>query len=319
MRALVIQDGALSLEERPDPVPTGSELLVRVEAAGLNGADLHQRAGHYPAPPGSPEDIPGLECAGVVVATGEGAERHQVGDKVMGIVGGGAQAELCLLDDGVALSVPPSLSIEEAGGFPEVFTTAHDALYTQCGLEQGERILITGAAGGVGVAAVQLGHLRGASVVASVRRRELRAALAVLGAGEVVDPAEEEAAGPYDVILELVGAGGFDSHLSSLATGGRICFIGVSGSGSRTELDARILMAKRACVRGSTLRARSAGEKAATARALESDVGQALAAGRLRVPVAATFPLERGEEAYEKMAAGGKLGKIVLLTGASDA
>ncbi len=315
MRAVVIKEGSLALEERPDPVPTGAELLVRVEAAGLNGADLLQRAGHYPPPPGVPADVPGLECAGTVVAAGPEA-RRKVGDRVMAIVPGAAQAELCLVEDAVAMSVPDSLSLLEAGGFPETFTTAHDALFTQCGLAPGERLLVTGAAGGVGVAAVQLARLKGAEVVASVRRPELRRALAELGA-KAVAPAQEATAGPYDVVLELVGAADFPAHLAALSTGGRICFIGVAGSGPKTELDARQLMGKRAVVRGSTLRARTVAEKAAAARALEADTALPLAEGRLKVIVSDSYALEECERAYGRFAEGGKLGKIVLLPGAS--
>ncbi|MHB8244503.1 MAG: zinc-binding dehydrogenase [Acidimicrobiales bacterium] len=313
MRALVINSGAVDVSERPDPVPGDTELLVRVKAAGLNGADLLQRAGRYPPPPGAPADIPGLECAGVVVAAGTRVSRHQLGDRVMGIVSGGGQAELCLLADSVALRVPEHFGWSEAGGFPEVFTTAHDALFTQCELAPGERLLVTGAAGGVGVAAVQLGHRAGATVVASVRRQELRESVQVLGADVVIDPGDEQDHGPYDVVIELVGAGAFPLHLQSLSTGGRIVFIGVGGTGPRAELDALQLMSRRAVVRGSTLRARSLEEKAATREALERDAGRWLSDQALQVPVAAAYPLEEAQEAYERFAAGGKLGKLVLL------
>ncbi len=302
------------VEERPDPVPGDGQLLVAVEAAGLNGADLLQRAGHYPPPPGVPADVPGLECAGTVVACGPGATSHRVGDRVMSIVPGGGQAELCLLDDAVAMAVPEGLSAAEAGGFPEVFTTAHDALVAQCALAAGERLLVTGAAGGVGLAAVQLGRLRGAEVVGSVRDEGLRPAVAGFGAGVVIDPEEEADHGPYDVVIELVGAGSFPLHLRSLKTGGRIVFIGVGGTGPTAELDARQLMTRRAVVRGSTLRVRSVREKAEAARALAEDTLGLLASGALSVPVAATYGLGEAERAYERFAAGGKLGKIVLVT-----
>ncbi len=301
------------VEQRPDPVPGDGQLLVAVEAAGLNGADLLQRAGHYPPPPGVAVDVPGLECAGRVVACGPGTRSHRVGDRVMSIVPGGGQAELCLLEDAVAMPVPDGLSAAEAGGFPEVFTTAHDALVTQCGLAAGERLLVTGAAGGVGVAAVQLGRVRGAEVVASARSEELRAALEAFGARAAIEPAQEAAHGPYDVVIELVGAGSFPLHLRSLTTGGRIVFIGVGGTGPTAELDARQLMARRAVVRGSTLRGRSVEEKAEAARALAEEVLGLLASGALSVPVAATYGLEEAEGAYERFAAGGKLGKIVLV------
>ncbi len=313
MRAAVVESGTIRTAERPDPVPGEGELLVKVEAAGINAADLLQKAGFYPAPAGSPPDIPGLELAGAVVATGSGPTRFAEGDRVMGVVAGGAQSELCLLADATALPVPDHLGWAEAGGFPEVFTTAHDALFTQCRLEAGERLLVTGAAGGVGLAAVQLGHRRGAQVVASVRNADLRPAVARFGADEVVDPADEGDHGPYDVIIELVGAGSFPAHLSSLAIGGRIVFIGVTGTGATAELDARLVMQRRAVVRGSTLRSRSLEEKATAARAVEGDALGWLETGAITVPVAATYPLAAVAEAYDRFAAGRKLGKVVLL------
>jgi NADPH2:quinone reductase len=319
MRAAVIEAGAIGVSERPTPRPGEGELLVRVEAAGLNAADLLQKAGFYPAPPGAPADIPGLELAGTVVANGPGTTRFSEGARVMGIVGGGAQAELCLLPEAVALPVPAHLGWAEAGGFAEAFTTAHDALFTQCHLQPGERLLVTGAAGGVGLAAVQLGSRRGSHVAASVRNAALRDAVAGFGADEVIDPADEGGHGPYDVVIELVGAGAFPEHLNALAVGGRIVFIGVGGTGAKAELDALQVMQRRAVVRGSTLRARPLEEKAATARALESDALGWLDSGDIRVPVAAAYPLDQVADAYERFAAGGKLGKVVLLPGDAGA
>src|SRR3954453_14408821 len=169
MLAATISDGSVVAAERPDPEPGKGELLVRVRAAGINGADILQRAGGYPAPPGSPSDIPGVELAGEVVGVGPKVFRFKVGDRVMAITGGGGQAELAVLHERTAMRVPDSLSWEEAGGFPEAFITAHDALFTQCELTMGERLCVHGAAGGVGVAGVQLGAAIGASVVATVR------------------------------------------------------------------------------------------------------------------------------------------------------
>ena len=156
MRAVVIEAGSVVARERPDPVPGVGELLVSVRAAGLNSADMLQRAGLYPAPPGSPTDTPGLEFSGVVADIGPGVERFSIGDRVMAVVGGGAQAELVIVHERAALPMPDTLDFLEAGGFPEAFTVAHDALFTQCALRPGERVLVNGAAGGVGVAAVQL-------------------------------------------------------------------------------------------------------------------------------------------------------------------
>ena len=175
MRAATISDGSVGVAEHPDPVPGAGELLVEVRAAGVNGADLLQRAGHYPAPPGSPPEIPGLEFAGEIVDTGDGAERFSVGERVMAIVGGGGQAELAVVHERVAMRVPDAIDWEAAGALPEVFTTAHDALFTQAGLGLGERVLVHGGAGGVGTAAVQLGAAAGARVSATVRDPELRA------------------------------------------------------------------------------------------------------------------------------------------------
>src|SRR5919199_6198288 len=188
MRAATIRDGAVQVAEHPDPQPGAGEVLIRVRAAGLNGADILQRAGGYPAPPGSPQDIPGLELAGEVAARGPGADRFAEGDRVMAIVGGGGQAELCTVHERQLMPVPETLEWPQAGGVPEVFTTAHDAVFTQCGLRPGERLLVHGAAGGVGTAAVQLGAAAGAHVVATVRNPEAREAVTALGAHEVLEP-----------------------------------------------------------------------------------------------------------------------------------
>jgi NADPH2:quinone reductase len=311
MRAVVVADGEVRVEDRPKPVPGPGEILVEVRAAGLNGADQLQKKGLYPPPSGNvPVDIPGLELAGIVVEVGPGVERTAVGDRVMSIVSGGGQAEFAVVPDATAMPVPEGLSWPEAGGFAEVFLTAHDALFTQCHLSAGERLLVNGAAGGVGLAAVQLGRAAGASVVASVRNETLREAVAAFGA-EVVAPDETGGHGPYDVVIELVGAPNLATDLSSLATGGRVAVIGL-GAGARTEIDLSQLMGRRATLRGSTLRARPLEEKAAVTRRVEQDVLSALATGSITVPVAAVFALEEAGAAYERFAAGGKLGKIVL-------
>jgi NADPH2:quinone reductase len=310
--AVTVRDGELGVEEHPDPVPGAGEVLVDVRAAGLNGADMHQWRGAYPAPPGSPQDIPGLELAGEVVATGEGAMRFKAGDRVMGIVGGGGQAELAVVHERVLMPVPERLDWPEAGAVPEVFTTAHDALFTQAGLRAGERLLVHGGAGGVGTAAIQLGRTAGARVFATVRDPELREGVASLGAA-VLAPEEFTDQGPFDVILELVGASNLNGNMRSLATGGRIAVIGIGG-GATGELNLGLLMGRRARIYGSMLRPRPLEEKALTARAVERSVLPLLAAGTITVPVAATYPLKRAAEAYDRFAAGGKLGNIVLTT-----
>lgn len=312
MRAATIRDGQVRVEEHPDPVPGPGEVLVRVHAAGLNGADLHQLRGGYPAPPGSPPDIPGLELAGEVAARGPGAERFAEGDRVMAIVGGGGQAELAVVHERQLMPVPEALDWPAAGGTPEVFTTAHDALFTQARLGPGERLLVHGAAGGVGTAAVQLGASAGARVTATVRNPDHREAVRGLGAQAVVDPEGFEEHGPFEVVLELVGGPNLPGDLKALAPGGRIVVIGV-GAGAKAELNLLALMGKRASISASTLRPRPLEEKAMTARELERHVLPLLQAGRVRVPVAQTFPLDGVQEAYERFAAGGKLGKIVLV------
>jgi NADPH:quinone reductase len=311
MHAVVIEEGRLRWLERPDPEPGDRELVVAVRAAGVNGADLSQRAGRYPAPPGWPQDVPGLEMAGEVAAVGARVTRFAVGDRVMALVGGGAQAELAAVDEAHALAVPAGLSWPEAGGFMEAYATAYDALFGQAGLTLGDRVLVTGAAGGVGSAAVQLAALAGAHVVASVRDPARRDEVAALGAAEVVAPGDVTGHGPYDVVLELVGAASLPSALEALALRGRVVVIGV-GSGAAVELDLMALMGRRARISASSLRARSSGEKAVLIATLGSLLVPALAAGGLRVPVAATFPLSEAAGAYEHFAAGGKLGKIVL-------
>ncbi|HWC87964.1 MAG TPA: zinc-binding dehydrogenase [Solirubrobacteraceae bacterium] len=313
MRAATISDGELHVLEHPDPEPGTSEVVVRVRAAGLNGADIHQLAGRYPAPSGDPQDIPGMELAGEVVALGPKALRFSEGDRVMGIVGGGAQAELAVVHERVLMSVPERLSWVKAGGAPEVFTTAHDALCTQAGLRAGERLLVHGAAGGVGTAAVQLGRALGARVTATVRRSELREEVAAFGA-EVIGPEDFAAHGPFDVILELVGAPNLAENVNALATQGRITIIGI-GAGAKGELNLGALMAKRGRILSSTLRSRPLEEKALTARGVERSVLPFLADGTVTVPVAATYPLEEVAQAYERFSAGGKLGKIVLVMG----
>ena len=311
MRAAVIKNEQLVVEERPDPVAADGEVLVHVRAAGLNGADIMQAAGRYPPPAGVPADIPGMELAGEIVARGPRAERFEVGDRVMAIVGGGAQAELCAVHERMLMAVPEGIDWPEAGGFPEVFITAHDAVFTQAALQAGERLLVHGAAGGVGTAAVQLGRIAGARVTATVRHPDHRDAVAALGA-TVIAPEGFGGHGPFDVVLELVGAINLAENLTSLETGGRLAVIG-TGAGATAEINLGLLMMKRARIHGSTLRARPLELKALATRAVERSVLPALAAADIKVPIADTFSLDRVAEAYDRFRAGGKFGKIVLV------
>jgi putative PIG3 family NAD(P)H quinone oxidoreductase len=311
VRAATIRDGELLVEEHPDPEPGSGELLIRVRGAGVNGADILQRRGRYPAPPGSPPDIPGLELAGEVAATGPAAARFSEGDRVMAIVGGGGQGELAVVHERQLMAVPDAVGFPAAGGLPEVFTTAHDAVFTQAGLRPGERLLVHGGAGGVGTAAIQLARAAGARVTATVRNAELRDAVAELGAHDVIDPEGFEQHGPFDVVLELVGAPNLGANIKALSTGGRIVVIGI-GAGAKAELNLAALMGKRGRIMASTLRARSLEDKAATARAMEREVLPLFDSGAVRVPVADTFALDDVEAAYERFAGGGKLGKVIL-------
>jgi NADPH:quinone reductase len=313
MRAVTIpSEGALVVAPRADPVPGRGELLVAVRGAGLNNADLIQREGNYPAPAGSPPDIPGLEFAGEVLACGPDAQRFAPGDRIMALVGGGGQAEQALVHERCAMPVPDSISWAEAGGFPEAFITAHDALFTTAGLSMGERVLVTGAAGGVGIAAVQLAHCAGATVVASVHRPERHDQVASYGADVVITPEHHAEEGPYDVILEMFPAQNLATDVESLATGGRIHIVSTMG-GRRAEFSAGGLMGARGRISGASLRARPLEAKAEAVRRVEHHTLGLLGSGALRVPVHSTFPLESAELAYESFAAGAKLGKIVLV------
>jgi NADPH:quinone reductase-like Zn-dependent oxidoreductase len=312
MHAVTIDSGQVAWREQPDPTAGPRDLLVAVQAAGVCRGDLMQRDGMYPPPAGTaPPHIPGLELAGVVEAVGAECRRFAVGDRVMAVVTGAGQAELAVVPEMVALPVPDGVPWATAGGFPENYTTAHDALFTQCGLAIGERVCVHGAAGGVGTAAVELAVAAGASVVVTVRNEASREGVAALGA-TVVAPDAFRDAGPFDVILELVGGVNLEGNLGALATNGRISIIGV-GAGFTAELNLLALMGSRGRIHGSTLRARPLEEKALVAHRVERHVLPLMADGRVTVPLAATFPFAKVADAYARFAEGGKLGKIVLL------
>jgi NADPH:quinone reductase len=313
VRAATIRDGEIVTAEHPDPAPGPGEVLVRVRAAGLNSADQMQVLGYYPPPPGLgvPEDIPGLELAGEVTQVGPNATRFSPGNRVMAVVAGAGQAELAVVHQSQLMPVPDGLSWPGAGGFPEVFMTAYDAIFGQAGLQAGETLLVHGAAGGVGTAAVQLGAAAGARVIATVRNPGSRDAVAALGADQVIAPDGFAEHGPFDVIIELVGATNLAPNVASLASRGRIVVIGV-GVGATAELDLRALMIKRGRISASMLRSRPLEEKAVLARQLEKRVLPMVTAGRIRVPVAAAFALDEAAVAYDLFRTGGKVGKIVL-------
>ena len=246
-----------------------------------------------------------------MVSSAAPVPRFEPGTRVMAIAAGAAQAEYAVLDERQLMPVPDALDWAQAGGFPEVFMTAYDALVGQAGLRSGHRLLINGAGGGVGSAAVQLGHVLGADVTASVRNEKNHDAIEQLGADRALTPDEAFDHGPFDVILELVGAPNLVPDVKALAPWGTIVVIGVS-AGVDGELDLRRLMTKRGTVRASTLRYRPVEEKAILARELETSVLPLVADGRLRVPIEAEFPLAEVTAAYERFNTGGHLGKIVL-------
>jgi NADPH:quinone reductase len=308
-----IKDKAVGPGERERPEVGFGQALIRVFGAGINGADPVQVAGFYPPPPeaGVPADVPGMELAGEVVESAAPVPRFEPGERVMAIVAGAAQAEYAVVDERQLMPVPEALDWTAAGGFPEVFATAYDALVGQARLRSGQRLLVNGAGGGVGTAAVQLGHVLGAHVTASVRNEGNRAKVEALGADRALPPEEAFEAGPFDVILELVGGPNLGGNVKSLAPWGTIVVIGVS-AGHEGTLDLRRLMATRGTVRASTLRYRPPEEKALLARELEAHVLPLVEAGRLKVPIEAEFPLTEVASGYERFSAGGHVGKIVL-------
>ena len=295
----------MAVDERPDPVPQSSEVLVRATHAALNPADVAQRAGNYPAPPGSPADIPGLEVAGTVIACGEAVTAWRAGDRVFGLVGGGGLSDTVAVHERHVARIPDDLTDREAAAVPEAFITAHDAVFTRAGLALGETLLVNGASGGVGTAAVQLGVAAGARVLANTRSH--REALTDMGAEPCVLP---EARG-VDVVLELVGAANLTGSLEALALRGRIIVVG-TGAGADAELSLRALMGRRASVMGTVLRARSMEEKAAAVQAFARSVVPHLAAGRARPVIDRVFPVAEAAAAFEHLSAPGKLGKVLL-------
>jgi putative PIG3 family NAD(P)H quinone oxidoreductase len=322
MRALVVADRHLFVEERPDPVPEPGEVVVRVHGAGLNRADLVQRAGFYAAPPGSPADIPGLEFAGEVVAHGEGVTEPILGARVFGIAGGGGQAELLAVPASQCAPVPASIDLVTAGGVPEVFVTAHDALITQCALQAGEVLLVHAVGSGVGTAAVQLGRALGCTVAGTARTPEKLDAARALGldhgilAARDLDPVAlatdiTAAVGQVDVVLELVGGDYVITDLAVTGLRGRIALVGMM-AGTRTQVDLGAMLMKRIRLFGTTLRGRSVEEKSAATAAFVRDVVPLLSDGTITPVIARTFALADAPAAYELLASDAVFGGIVL-------
>jgi NADPH:quinone reductase len=304
----------VAVVERPDPVPAADEVLVAARFAGVNWADVSQRQGHYPPPPGAPQDIPGLEVAGVVTATGERVTAWRAGDRVFGLVGGGGLADRVAVYERHVTAIPASLADDIAAAVPEAYITAHDAVFTQGGLQLGETLLVNGANGAVGSAGARLGLAAGARVVANVRSPDSARALAGEGALVVTpeDAAERVAAlGGADVVLELVGAPNLDLDFSALALKGRIVIVGTT-AGEQAGISLRTLMGKRAGLRGTMLRARPAEEKAAAVQAFTRSVVPLLAAGRALPEIDRVFPAADAAAAFDHLVQPGKTGKVLL-------
>jgi putative PIG3 family NAD(P)H quinone oxidoreductase len=309
------------VREIPEPVTGPDDLLVRVHTAGLNRADLLQRQGGYPQPGPKPEfEVPGLEYAGEVVEAGSRTVGFAAGDRVMGLLPGGGYAEFVSTPARLAMHIPETLSWQEAGGTPEVYITAHDAL-RQCGLVAGETVLVHAAGSGVGVAAIQTAKAVGASLVIGTAgsREKLDAAKALgldVGVNYHTDDfaesvAEATAGRGVDVILDVIGAAYWDQNMRSLATLGRMVIVGLMG-GATTTANLGMFLAKRAQVRGTTLRSRPLEEKALATRAFEKSVVPHLQSGRIRVPIDRTFTLDRVPDAHRYLESNANFGKVIL-------
>lgn len=327
MRAVVITKpgGAEVLEVRdvPPPVPQGDQVLVRVRACGLNRADLMQCRGNYPAPPGAPADIPGLEYAGEIEALGPSVTGPlRVGDRVFGIVAGGGMAEQLVTPERMAVPIPANLGFEEAAAVPEAFLTAHDALETQAGLRPGERVLIHAVASGVGSAACQLAHAMGCTVLGTSRTPSKLERMAEYGLDVAIDANREEFAevvrrrtdgAGADVVLDLIGATVLAGNLVALAPRGRIVLVGLLGGGS-ASIDLSVLLRKRIGAVGTTLRARPIEEKIAVTRRFAARVVPWLGRGLVRPILDRVFALEDVRAAEHRLESNLVIGKVVLRT-----
>jgi len=329
MRAVVITshggvDGIGVLEVESPPTPVADRVRVRVHAAGLNRADILQRRGHYPAPPGYPTNIPGMEFAGEVESIGDAVRTWKVGDRVFGIVAGGAQAELVVVPASNLARIPAVLDWVEAGAMPEVFITAHDALFTRAGLHMGARVLIHAAASGVGTAAIQVAHAAGATVYGTSRTadkleriRELNLGLdASVAVGDTpakfVEAVQDWTAGAgVDMILDLVGGNYFSANLDALASRGRLICVGTMAS-AKSEIDLGLLLRKRVTITGTMLRGRLIEEKAEATRLFASSVLPLVSRGVIRPVIDPVYPVDEIRDAHERMESNLRFGKIVL-------
>jgi NADPH2:quinone reductase len=327
VRAITIVDGHLELHDRPLPEPAPDGVVVRVHGAGLNRADLLQRAGRYPAPPGVPADIPGMEFAGVVAAVGVNVTTRAVGDRVFGITGGGAQAEYVAVPAAHCAVVPEQLDLVGTGGVPEAFLTAHDAMVTQAHVAAGEWVLVHAIGSGVGTAALQLARALGARVVGTARTAKKIERCRSLGLDAGIEPPRtidgaldvdalawaivEATGGGAHVTLDLVGGDYVIADVNAATVQGRIVCIGTM-AGGRAMLPIGAILAKRLTLIGTVLRGRNVAEKAAATDAFVRDVVPLLADGRVAPIIEATFPLDRAEDAYALLESDATFGKVIL-------
>ena len=312
----------LQLREVPVPVPKSGEILIAVVAAGVNRPDIMQRKGLYPAPKGHSE-LPGLEVAGHVAALGAGCSRFKVGDAVMALVNGGGYAPFCVAEETSAMAKPAAMSFEEAAATPETFFTVWHNVFERGGLKAGERFLVHGGTGGIGVTAIQLAKAFGAHVTATAGSAEKCAACLALGADRAIDYTAEdfgdvikaETAGKgVDVILDMVGGDYIERNIKSLADDGRLVNIAYQ-KGSSATVDFMRVMLKRLMITGSTLRVRSPEVKAGIAKAVESRVLPLVVVGKIKIPIDSVFPLADTASAHVRMESSQHIGKIVLKVG----
>jgi NADPH2:quinone reductase len=308
-------------ETRAVPIPGPGEILVKVAAAGVNRPDVAQRSGSYPPPPGA-SDLPGLEIAGEVVALGEGALRHKIGDKVMSLVAGGGYAQYCIAQDAQAMTVPPALSMQEAGATAETLMTVWHNVFERGALKAGETLLIHGGSSGIGTMAIQLAKAFGAKVIVTVGSKDKADACLKLGADHAVNYRSEDfveavkkitGGAGANVILDMVGGDYVDRNYDAAAVEGRIVQIAFLSGTPKASANFAKLMVKRLHHTGSTLRPRSNADKAAMVAAIEAKVMPLLRDGRVKPLMDSTFPLERAADAHRRMETSEHIGKIVLV------
>jgi putative PIG3 family NAD(P)H quinone oxidoreductase len=322
MRAAVITrpggPDVLEIQEVETPEPVGDQVRVRVRASGINRADLLQRAGGYPAPPGAPSHIPGLEFAGEVDAVGPLVRQWQPGQRVMGLIGGGTQAEYVVIHEGLLVEIPENLDFVGAAGVPEVFMTAHDALFTQAGLQMGERVLIHAVGSGVGTAAVQLARAVGATTYGTSRTpakleraKELGLDVGLSDQGFAAEILQRTNGEGVHVVIDFVGAPYLEQNLQALALWGRIVYLSTMG-GAHADVNLGMLMQKRISMRGVTLRTRTLEEKLAVTRRFATSVLPLLASGKVRPVIERVYPLAEIAEAHKAMGDNRNFGKLVV-------